>query len=219
MDSTSLQILYGTGNPAKLSAMQASLSPLGIELIGLKHMQEKGWELPKISENGKTPLENARIKAHAYYQAFHMPVFSCDSGLYLEGVPEKEQPGIHVRRIDGAYLNDAEMLRYYTGLVKKYGRLTARYDNAICFIWDAQHIYESMSRELGSDPFYIVEKPYEKYNKGFPIDSISVDIKTGKYYYELEEESWLKLAGKDGFYCFFRDILPRVTDPGNSSAP
>ena len=53
-----------------------------------------------INENGKTPLENAEIKAKAYYEAFQMPVFSCDSGLYFDELQEEEQPGLHVRRIN-----------------------------------------------------------------------------------------------------------------------
>ena len=37
----------------------------------------------------------------AYFEAFHMPVFSCDSGLYFDELSEEEQPGIHVRRVGG----------------------------------------------------------------------------------------------------------------------
>ena len=82
-----MKILYGTGNPAKLVSMGRRLSGLGIELIGLKDIAA---EIPQIEEDGRTPLENAEKKALGYYRAFGMPVFSCDSGLYLEGVPEDE---------------------------------------------------------------------------------------------------------------------------------
>ena len=43
--------------------------------------------------NGRTPLENARQKAEFYYSIFKMPVFSCDSGMYIEGLPEEEARG------------------------------------------------------------------------------------------------------------------------------
>lgn len=76
-----MKLLYGTGNPAKLDVMRRRLADLGIELIGLKDLGEV--RLPEIIEDGKTPLENARKKAEAYFEALHMPVFSCDSGLYL----------------------------------------------------------------------------------------------------------------------------------------
>ena len=85
-----MKILYGTTNKGKLQAMAAAVKPLGIELIGLNELECK---LPSINENGHTPLENAEIKAKAYYEAFRMPVFSCDSGLYFDELPEEEQPG------------------------------------------------------------------------------------------------------------------------------
>ena len=101
-----MKILYGTTNQGKLLAMKKSVEGLDIELISLR--DAKG-ELPEVNENGKTPLENAEIKARAYFEAFHMPVFSCDSGLYFDELAEEEQPGIHVRRIGGKELTDEEM--------------------------------------------------------------------------------------------------------------
>lgn len=41
------------------------------------------------------------LKSTAYYEAFRMPVFSCNSGLYFENVPDEVQPGVHVRNVDG----------------------------------------------------------------------------------------------------------------------
>lgn len=71
-----MKLLFGTGNPAKLSAMRNRLRTLDrkydIELIGLKDLK---MEIPSVTENGKTPLENAHQKAAAYYEAFHIPVF------------------------------------------------------------------------------------------------------------------------------------------------
>ena len=85
-----MKILYGTTNKGKLQAMEVAVKSLDIELIGLNELD---CELPYINENGRTPLENAEIKAKAYYKAFHMPVFSCDSGLYFDELIEEEQPG------------------------------------------------------------------------------------------------------------------------------
>ena len=82
-----MKLLFGTGNPAKLEVVKRRLEPLGIELIGLKDLDK---EIPNVVENGATPLENAEKKAKAYYEAFHMPVFSCDSGLYIDNIPDSE---------------------------------------------------------------------------------------------------------------------------------
>ena len=91
-----MKLLYGTGNLAKLSAMRNRLEQLDIELIGLNDLRAEGKIIPEVIEDGNTPLENARLKAMVYYEAFQIPVFSCDSGLYFDNVPDEVQPGVHI---------------------------------------------------------------------------------------------------------------------------
>lgn len=201
-----MTILYGTGNPAKLTAMRKRLEALHMEIIGLRDLNRA---IPEVPETGKTPLENARQKAAAYYKTFQIPVFSCDSGLYFDNVPDDVQPGVHVRNVNGKQLSDEEMLSYYSGLAEKYGGLTARYKNAICFVMDKNHIFEAMEPSMESERFIISSKPHKNgiIKKGFPLDCLSVDIKTGKYYYDLAEEELDKVAVEDGFLEFFRRVL------------
>lgn len=122
-----MKLLYGTGNLAKLSAMRNRLEQLDIELIGLNDLRVEGKNVPEVKEDGNTPLENARLKAMVYYEAFQIPVFSCDSELYFDNVPDEVQPGVHVRNVNGKCLSDDEMIDYYSGLGKTYGNLVARY--------------------------------------------------------------------------------------------
>lgn len=201
-------LLYGTGNLAKLSVMKKRLENLDIELIGLGDLKAAGKRIPEVQENGNTPLENARLKALAYYDAFRMPVFSCDSGLYFDNVPDEIQPGVHVRNVNGKCLSDEEMMEYYAGLVKKYGNLVARYRNAICLVMDENHIYEAMDSSMESEKFIITDKPHSAVReKGFPLDSMSIDMKTNKYYYDLSADELEQLAVRDGFLSFFQKIL------------
>lgn len=203
-----MKLLYGTGNLAKLSAMKNRLQQLDIELIGLKDLRAEGKIVPKVIEDGNTPLENARLKAMAYYEAFQIPVFSCDSGLYFDNVPDEVQPGVHVRNVNGKCLSDDEMIEYYSGLVKAYGNLVARYRNAICFIMDDTHIYEAMEPSMESEKFILTDKTHSTVRKeGFPLDSMSLDIKTNKYYYDLSEDKLEQVAVEDGFLEFFKNIL------------
>ncbi len=205
MENEKKKLLYGTGNPAKLSAMRRRLCDLKIEILGLGDMKEKP---PMVPEDGKTPLENARKKALAYYDFYRMPVFSCDSGLYFEGLSQELQPGVHVRTVNGKYLSDEEMLTYYSGLAKKYGDLRARYRNAICLVMDGEHVYESMDESLASETFLITSVPWAGVRqKGFPLDSLSVSIRTGKYFYEMDERQTDQLAVEDGFLLFFENTL------------
>ncbi|MGN1148395.1 MAG: non-canonical purine NTP pyrophosphatase [Lachnospiraceae bacterium] len=203
-----MKLLYGTGNPAKLAAMQHRLKGLPVELTDLKAIaSETGIAIPSVPEDGNTPLENARQKARAYYEAYKMPVFSCDSGLYCKELPEELQPGVHVRTVNGRYLSDEEMQRYYAGLAEKYGDLTARYHNAICLILDEDHVYERMDESLASEPFRLTSKIHPIRRKGFPLDSLSVHIPSGKYYYDLGEDAEDQVAVEDGFLVFFKEIF------------
>ena len=199
-----MKILYGTTNNGKLQAMKSALKDFDIELIGLNDLE---GELPHIKEDGDTPLENAELKARAYFEAFGIPVFSCDSGLYFEELSEEEQPGLHVRRINGKELTDEEMIAYYAALAEKHGgRITGRYRNAIYFIFDESHHYFSMDMSIATEPFVLVTKPHEKRVKGFPLDSLSVDIATGKYYYDLEVKD-VSTSVDDGVRVFFTGAL------------
>lgn len=203
-----MELLFGTGNQAKLSVMKSRLEKIGIELIGLNDLRAEGKSIPEVTENGNTPLENAKLKAMVYYKAFQMPVFSCDSGLYFDNVPDEVQPGVHVRNINGKCLSDEEMVEYYTGLVRQYGNLIARYRNAICFVMDENHIYESMDSSMASEKFILTDKPHSAIRKkGFPLDSMSIDVKTNKYYYDLAADELEQFAVEDGFLLFFQKVL------------
>lgn len=226
-----MQLLYGTSNQGKLAAMRRALKALpDIELIGLKEIKAQllktrrktesaGKEadfpviLPEIEETGSTPLENARLKALAYYDALKIPVFSCDTGLYFDGLPEELQPGVHVRTIQGRRLTDEEMTAYYAGLARQYGPLTARFKNAVCFVLDETHIYESMDGSLSGLPFLLVDTPHpEGYReKGFPLDCLTKNITTGEYYYDMGENCEDNVAHDKGFYNFFKSILEHQT--------
>lgn len=202
-----MKLLYATNNPAKIEAMRRRISVLGIEPYGL---MELGKELPQVPETGKSPLENAIQKAKAYFAALQVPLFSCDSGLYFDNVPDELQPGVNVRRVQGKRLSDDEMQAYYMGLARQYGNLVARYKNAVCLVLDEKHVYSAMEKNMESEPFLLITKAHPKRNPGFPLDSISVDIKTGKYYYDLQGSRLDEVAVEEGFLTFFERHMGEI---------
>jgi len=202
--SMSIKLLYGTGNSAKLQSMCRGLSRLNVEILGLNDM---GRPIPNVKEIGNSPMENARIKAEAYFEYYGVPVFSCDSGLYFDGVPSDEQPGIHVRNVNGKCLSDEEMISHYSALAVRYNNPVGRYLNAICLIMDREHIYSSMDDSLATNPFILVSEPHPARNKGFPLDSLSVDINTGKYYYDLGAQMVDTSVIEVGVAGFLSDVL------------
>lgn len=208
-----MELIYGTGNPAKLASMKRNLKGLPFEIVSLTEAAAKeGLAVPSIWETGSTPIENAQIKAETYYNLFKRPVFSCDSGLYLwsyktnQMLPGEEQPGIHVRGRGDKRLTDEELIMHYTGLVRKYESVLARYKNGICLIMDREHVYKSMDEDLWGEPFLLTDKPHEKRIPGFPLDSISLEIASGKYFYDMEGDAQDIVAAENGFRKFFEKL-------------
>ncbi len=194
-----MRLLFATTNPAKYTAMRDALQPL----VSLRDMEQ----VPAAPEEGSSPLENARQKALFYYDHYGMPLFSCDSGLYLEGLPQELQPGLHVRSPQGVYLDDQAMMDYYGGLADRYGDLTARYRNAVCLVLDREHIYESMEESLASRRFLLTARPHAVRRPGFPLDSLSRRLEDGAYYYDVNAHDADELVGYEGFVEFFREKM------------
>lgn len=199
-----ITLLFGTGNPSKLNTMRKSLEGLDIELSSLRDMEKSP---PEVDESGSNPLENARIKALAYYRFYGVPVFSLDSGLFFENVPDELQPGVHVRNVAGKYLSDNEMIAYYAALAHEYGgKLTARYKNALCLVMSENEIYQSMDVSLWGKAFYLTDTPHKRiHTEGFPLDRLSVDIESGEYYYDLPQS--VESSMNIGFRRFFENYL------------
>jgi 8-oxo-dGTP diphosphatase len=196
-----MDLLYGTYNPAKLESMIKMLDGLDICITGIGTLDMK---LNEAEETGKDPLANATQKAMSYFEQIRKPIFSCDSGLYFEGVEEIDQPGVLIKRIHGKNLTYEEMLSYYSDLAARYGgRLVAYYKNAICLVLDENNIYKYAGEDIYSEKFYIVDKPHKKYRDGFPLDSLSVEIESMKYYYDLEDSKSDNLGVIAGFRNFF----------------
>ena len=60
-----------------------------------------------------------------------------------------------------------------------------------------------MMVKIYSEKFYIVDKPHKEYREGFPLDSLSVEMESMKYYYDLEGKESEKLGVIHGFRNFF----------------
>ncbi|SHI94844.1 Inosine/xanthosine triphosphate pyrophosphatase, all-alpha NTP-PPase family [Clostridium amylolyticum] len=205
-----MKLLYGTGNDAKLKSMRAMLKGLNLDIVGLKDINAY---VESVDEKGSSPLENAKIKATAYYKALRVPVFSCDSGLYIEGLPDNRQPATYVRRVNGKTLNDEEMIEYYTKIASEFGgEVKAQYKNAIYLILNDKDAYAYDDNSI-CESFIITSKVHPNRRKGFPLDSISLDIKTGKYYMDIQLNNNIdenKIS--DGFRSFFIKNISEISN-------
>lgn len=185
-----MKVLFATTNPAKVKKYKNALEEKGIQLLTLKDLDIN----IKVEETGKNTIENAYIKAKSYYEVAHIPTIGMDNCLFVEELSEEEQPGTHVRRVNGKELTDEEMIEYYTNLVKKHGdKLTAKWVYGMV-IYNGK---ESKEYTWSRNDLYLVAKPCEKRNLGYPLDSISIVPEFNKYLVELTEEEKAKNNSKN----------------------
>ena len=177
------KVLFATENESKAKRFRKGLLDNGIEIITINDINEK----IEVIENGNNAIENAVIKARAYANAFDLPVFAMDDNLYIEGIPESKQPGMYVRRVNGKRLNDDEMIKYYSNLAHEYGedgKITCRWVYGIAVINNGVESTYTWSK----DDFYIVDKPSNKINVGYPLNTISINKKLNKYFTDITED-------------------------------
>jgi 8-oxo-dGTP diphosphatase len=101
------------------------------------------------------------------------------------------------------------MIEYYGNLAASYGgRLTAKYKNAICLVLSEDKIFSRMDSSLEIEPFFLVSVPHPKIVPGFPLDALSVQIESGKYFQDLKHNLAVdKNAVENGFAKFFKENL------------
>lgn len=181
------KVLLGTENPSKLLELRRFFTLVGVDTCAPRELGISS----SCPEDAKTPEGNAIQKALAWQAAAGIPAFGLDSGLLFLDLPpdHPDQPGTHVRRAGGKNMTDAEMLEYYQALAHKHGgQLRAAWQNAVCLAAAPEHYLTHVeSRELlEQSAFLLVDKPCASRHDGWPLDSLSVNIATGRYYMDEE---------------------------------
>ena len=179
------KVLFATGNESKTKRFKDGLLRNGIEIITINDIDED----IEVLEDGKDAIENALIKARAYAKVLDMPVFAMDDSLYIDNIPDDKQPGLYVRRVNGKRLSDEEMLTYYSNLAHEYGedgKLTCRWVYGIAVINNGVESTYTWSK----NDFYIVDKPSDKINPGYPLNTISINKKLNKYFTDMTKEDY-----------------------------
>lgn len=177
------KIFFATENESKAERFRKKLLAKNIEIITINDLKEK----IDIEENGQNAIENALIKARAYQKVVNLPILAMDDNLYIDNIPFDKQPGMFVRRVNGKRLTDEQMIEYYANLAKVYGdngKLTCRWVYGIALINNNQEKTYTWSKE----DFYLVDKPSNKINPGYPLNSISVNKKLNKYFTDITDD-------------------------------
>lgn len=176
-----MKVLFATTNPAKVKLIYDKLQNMEIEVLTIKDLDFK----LDVDENGKDALENAYIKAKAYYDKTGIITIGMDNNLFFEGVEEKYQPGVYVRRVKGKELSDDEMISYYSKLAHDFGGKIES-----CWVYGMVVYNGKNTKNLTwkKDKFFLVDTPSDKRNPGYPLDSISINPALNKYFVDLTSE-------------------------------
>lgn len=204
-----MKILLGTTNPSKTKRFSNLLKSYQAEFLTPKDLAITA----EPEENGTTPEENAILKAKFYGQYFDAVICN-DSGLYFEelALDDVRQPGLHVRTpMQQGRLSDEEMIEYYSTLVGALGgKVSAYYLDGIA-VWYHGSISSFMdadaARKTGS--FYMVEKASPKRFAGWPLDSLSLNKETGKYFVDGDVEESKENIIKDEYETDIVDFLTK----------
>ncbi|MCI9234332.1 MAG: hypothetical protein HFH08_07105 [Bacilli bacterium] len=191
-----MKVLLATTNKAKIKYYGTKLKEQGIEVLSIEDLN-LGLD---VEESGKSPNENAILKAKAYYEVSKIPTIAIDEGLFFESVPDEIQPGVNVRRVNGKRLSDTEMIEYYKGLVKQFGTLgqlngyflksvaIVYGEETFTFDYKANRIFSSTSSKT--------------IDEGYPLESIQIIPNLNKFKSELDDNERIEMMNQEQIELF-----------------
>lgn len=176
-----IKLFYGTSNGSKLHNMRYRLRDYPITVVS---PEDLGISL-KVSETGKSVIQNALIKARAYFEVVNMPTVAADSSVYFDGLSDEEQPGLYVRRVDGRRLTNDEMIEHYALLAKNADHPYIKHCiTGIALITES----DTKTTQITDYPRILTSIPNSNRNhSGNPFDVITV-TEDGRYFNELSDE-------------------------------
>lgn len=173
-----IEVFFATKNKDKIIKMRNRLKGLDIKVITPYDINVN----IEIEENGSNVIENATLKARAYFDKIKIPTIATDSSLYVEKFDV--QPGLFIKRINGVTLNDDELEEHYINELNKVGGTSkAFYVTGLVLVQDGK----VNSIEIKEDEFMFTSNVC-KHNRNYdPLSRLEYDEKIGKYFCELDE--------------------------------
>lgn len=165
-NDTGFQIVIASSNPGKIAELQTLLSILPIEWI-----PQSEFDIPDITETGKTFIENAILKARHASKLSGLPAIADDSGLVVDALDGA--PGVYSARYAGENATDDDRIQKLLADMKQVDaqNRSAAYhcvlalveyedDPAplICHgIWEGSILFEPRGKNgFGYDPIFYV---------------------------------------------------------------
>ncbi len=186
-------ILLATHNKGKIKRYRALFS--GLENLRLVTLEELKIDF-KAAEPFHTPAENSAYKAKEYAKLSLLPTIAIDEAVTTNFLPENEQPGVFVRRLNkNRELNDAEVLAAWKRIFSLYPSSNRR------FIWNfSLSYYDPASDRLetveATQANTVTEEFSKIINPGYPMSSFLIPEGFDRPHSELNKEESLLIDRK-----------------------
>ncbi len=190
-----MKILFASHNKEKLEEVKNILNEY--EVISLNDLDDKD----EIEENGNSLEENAFLKANHFYQKYHLPVISDDTGLFVKALNGK--PGIHSARYSGNNAtyksNNQKLLHELEGIADR----EAYFETVICYIdGEIKYFY---GRANGEITLKVLTDNAFGYDSVFYVPSLK------KTYAEMSKDEKNKISHRykalDAFSTYLKESL------------
>lgn len=193
------KLFFATKNMEKIRRMKTRLKNSNIEILTPYDLNVN----IDIDENGTNVIENATLKAKAYFEKINTPTIATDSSLYVEKF--EIQPGLNVRRIKGITLDDESLEKHYINELNKIGgKSKANYVTGVVIIKNDK-IY---STEIREDAFIFTSNYCKDKRNHDPLSRLEFDPKLNKYFCQLTQD---ELISRDyNFDIKTRDFIENV---------
>ena len=172
------EIFFATMNKDKIIKMKNRLKNLDIKIVT---PYDNNLNL-EIQENGKNVIENATLKAKAYFNKTKIPTIATDSALYVEKFDI--QPGLFVKRINGVTLEEDKLEEHYIHELNKVGGTSKAYYITGIVLVQKNKI---SSIQIKEEDFIFTSRICEGERNFDPLSRLEYDEKIKKYFCQLNE--------------------------------
>ena len=206
-----MKIIFGTTNSRKIEDLRNIVLSLDLN-IEILSLDDIGWNLGEIEENGLTIEENSLIKANAIYDFcvqnnIKYPIITDDAGLFCEAL--NGEPGIYTARYADDEIKENPELPKYQCVIKLLRNLkeetnrNAKYKCVVtCILPNGKYFqeYGESSGVIANDIVGELKKPY--FYSVFMLDG-----------YQKAFNSLSEVELKDTYrYCALKKTLSKVNN-------
>ncbi len=202
-------LLIATTNAAKFAEYRLLLREFDLDLVSLRDVGIDA-EAP---EDGATFAENARLKAHFYFERAGIATLADDGGLEVDALGGA--PGVRSHRWLGDGADDRmlaeEIVRRLSGIEPALRTARLRAAAALIFVEDGARRERVVEAAFEGT---IADRCYAQIQTGFPYRAVLIVPQRGCYLAELGEEEAARLSQRRLTVEALSDDLNRIAARG-----